>query len=629
MIASSPLHLSVQQREPTLPNLTPVHLTFALALELFPAAYEELLKAAEAALASGQSDQALEAAEAAAQLRPPETAPYLLRAQAFTALRQYSSAVAAADEALQRSSTCTTALLWKAQALIEGQIDLDQGKSVLNLYLERTQRAHPVIQPTREDDGNAHQFLAFYHYLLGDEDEAVKQVDQALSLGLSGSKDYPEAPALQFKGELLQGRGDTIEAADCLYEAGRRFIWRGEYEAASEQLQRAVTLNSSRPEIYWYWAEALRMRSYLTSAPYADKQIIEQSLRVWDHGTEIALPNAEQSFAYSTRAFIAEQLAGFPSSDRKSLWWQAATYMERALLLSDSAAYDWACVGRYHRFLNNDANAEYASARAIELNGENQSALEERVAVLANMRNACAEQAVDKLRKVAPSPWADGVKAVVLMQKRQYPEALRLISGAIKSEPENIWNRDLRAQCYRLAGNSALAASDYSWILQRYNRIDVSNQDAFGRAAYCLGEIEEAKRIFAALRADFADSAIAHWYLGSCDLTQGDLASAEENLGQSIALARTSRELRDLLEDDLEALRNASLNWSHGSQVREIVDRFALRMRMRIFEIESPNIATVSDRGAVRSKRCTRRSSISPKDTAGWWTSTWRNFSIE
>jgi len=28
-------------------------------------------------------------------------------------------------------------------------------------------------------------------------------------------------------------------------------------------------------------------------------------------------------------------------------------------------------------------------------------------------------------------------------------------------------------------------------------------------------------------------------------------------------------------------------------------------------------------------KQAPRRSSISPKATAGWWTSTWRNFSIE
>ena len=42
----------------------------------------------------------------------------------------------------------------------------------------------------------------------------------------------------------------------------------------------------------------------------------------------------------------------------------------------------------------------------------------------------------------------------------------------------------------------------------------------------------------------------------------------------------------------------------------------------------SLNTATVFDRGEARSKRCTRRSSISAKGTAGWWTSTWRNSSI-
>src|ERR1700757_155507 len=59
------------------------------------------------------------------------------------------------------------------------------------------------------------------------------------------------------------------------------------------------------------------------------------------------------------------------------------------------------------------------------------------------------------------------------------------------------------------------------------------------------------------------------------------------------------------------------------------VQQAVLQVLQKRWDPTFSEVATVSDRGAVRSKRCTRRSNISPKDTAGWWTSIWKNFSIE
>jgi hypothetical protein len=66
-----------------------------------------------------------------------------------------------------------------------------------------------------------------------------------------------------------------------------------------------------------------------------------------------------------------------------------------------------------------------------------------------------------------------------------------------------------------------------------------------------------------------------------------------------------------------QPVRRAEIPKTDGHGVRKLGIPCVLTRR-------SPNTATVSDRGAVRGKRYTRRSTTSPKDTAGWWTSTWK-----
>ena len=87
-----------------------------------------------------------------------------------------------------------------------------------------------------------------------------------------------------------------------------------------------------------------------------------------------------------------------------------------------------------------------------------------------------------------------------------------------------------------------------------------------------------------------------------------------------------------------QPVRRVEIPKPDGSGMRKlgipcVLDRFVQQAVLQVLQKRwtrrSPNTATVSDRGAVRSKRCTRRSSISPKDTAGWWISTWKNLSIE
>jgi len=87
-----------------------------------------------------------------------------------------------------------------------------------------------------------------------------------------------------------------------------------------------------------------------------------------------------------------------------------------------------------------------------------------------------------------------------------------------------------------------------------------------------------------------------------------------------------------------QPVRRVEIPKPDGQGVRKlgipcVLDRFVQQRYCRLCRSAgtrgSPNTATVSDRGVALSRRYTRRSSTSPKDTAGWWTSTGKNSSIE
>jgi RNA-directed DNA polymerase len=59
-----------------------------------------------------------------------------------------------------------------------------------------------------------------------------------------------------------------------------------------------------------------------------------------------------------------------------------------------------------------------------------------------------------------------------------------------------------------------------------------------------------------------------------------------------------------------------------------VLDRFVQQAVLQVGTRRSLITATVFDRGAVRGRRCARRSSISPKGIAGVLISTWNSFSI-
>ncbi len=284
----------------------------------------------------------------------------------------------AADQALQNDPSNPEVLLFKAQALTEGQIDFDQAQRLLKRYISivgNEKVMNQVLSPVftaRSEDGDSHYFLAQLYHMLGNPEEALREVNRALELGLSGSDHFPEARAQQLKAELLEAEGEREEATKWFYEAGRNFYWQNEHRIAVDLLTRARDLNQELNRDHaptrWYLADAWRMNSYRLKPPYIDEGTVKKGLAIsiWESGIEIEMPSSDDSWVYISRALMSEQQALLPdAAGRRELWWEAAAYLERAILLDEADALRWAYLGRYQRLLENESNALEATEKAL------------------------------------------------------------------------------------------------------------------------------------------------------------------------------------------------------------------------------------------------------------------------
>src|SRR5581483_7736975 len=104
-------------------------------------------------------------------------------------------------------------------AQLRTAMDLDpaEARNVASAFLN-PDKLPPALKELK--DGNAHFGLARLLAVVGRSEDALRHVDEALQVGLTGTG-YPEAPAQQLKAELLQRMGGRdYEAGAWYFEAG-------------------------------------------------------------------------------------------------------------------------------------------------------------------------------------------------------------------------------------------------------------------------------------------------------------------------------------------------------------------------------------------------------------------------
>ena len=229
------------------------------------------------------------------------------------------------------------------------------------------------------------------------------------AFGLKSAAAAAYVDASQDAGEVL--RASEVEAAPTGKEPA------DEEPAAIHLLTRACELDPEHPLAHWCLSDAWRVVSYIPEASKADRATLDKSLAAWNRGIAARRPDAASSWAYTLRAWIAEEFARLDDARRVACWWEAVLYIERAIVLDARDSVRWASLGRCHRLLGNERNSLHATAKALELDPDDASVLEDRGAILADTGAFDeAKAAIDRriASGAAVTTWVKGVLAYII-----------------------------------------------------------------------------------------------------------------------------------------------------------------------------------------------------------------------
>ena len=552
--------------------------------------YEMSLTRSQSYLGLGKANDALEAAVIAADRDPTAAVPHVLQARALTALGDYDNALIETNRALQIDPSNLEALLCQAQALIEGQFDLDRASRLIKHYVTQSgpeevkaNLSLPEFTVLR-DDGNFHFFLAHLRRALGQPKEAEREVTRALELELKpdSSRVYPEAPALHLKAELLEEAGQKDTAFDLFYEAGRGFVRRQQYSKAATIFEHAVGLKPKDQSIYWYWADALRNLSYKAEYPFVDGATLDGALQQWETGYSFGPPSRENAWAYVVRALTLEAKSLLHANKAKALW-EAVVSLEKHLIVDSSNAYAWAYMARCYRNLFLDANALHASKLALRLTETEPLVLLERATTLSAVGDETTIEFIEEHSDAFGDyrPWINAVKASALCQAEHYQQASKLLDTTADVSSTDPWYRSLRGRALLLAGKADKAKLEFDWIWTATTPGSVlgdhNNLGTRARSAYELGRWQEACAILELVvdnsDIDPFDSRILPAF---CYLALNDWDKAEDRFREALTLLRNARQVSESLQD-LTQLQSRLKNKRASGIIRKYKEKVATK----------------------------------------------------
>ncbi len=404
-------------------------------------------------------------------------------------------------------------------------------------------------------------------------------LEQATALGVHDGTDYPSRILQELKGRAWRALGQRPEAAAAFYEAGRRYYWLSDYEAAIRCLRYARRLQPERANTYWYLADAWRILSYRPEPPYVHLPSARRGCVIWEAGAQRHSIDRDNAWAYIVRARLADRLARAPGATPRQAWWLAAALCERALLWEASSSR-WAALATFYRFLSLEANGLEAARQALALDPNERTALEEQAAITVNQGYfAEALPVLDRL--IDETAGQDrllylGWKAIAVYFLEAWEEAVRLIEAATQPDTKDIWDRTVRANIYRLAGQTDKAQADYAWVWQQ--RLDPIYAHAgleIGWAAYQLGHFQAAQMYLTAQLPNRDHTFDAALYLSLCYLAVDDVAAADgmaEKAFQELIWLRQAEDARILWE---EQLRRPDLLPTHQQALQGDLARLA------------------------------------------------------
>ncbi len=517
-----------------------------------PYAYERLLARSQSELALGRRDDAFGSAQAAEELRPAAVHPQLIKAQVLLARGDAEGALQASERALASDPSSGEAVFCKAQALLEGGRDPEQGRRLLRRHAKRAGiRQLPAIFAAafaaRRDDPTAWYVRAELAYARGEFEAGEEAVERALELADRGT------PALvawirRLRGDLLVAQGREPEAGLTLSEAGDAFLDASLIDHAVDTLTEARTRAPQHQPTLWRLAYALSTCALETENSERRRALLEQSLEMWDEAYAHGPPDGEFIWVHASEAWTLFLLAAHDLKRADELRWRALVHLERSLVLQPWYASGWTLLGRLHAALGNLATAQQAFDHAVELDPEAGDALGERANLLYARPD---DEALEEVRAVrarlgSSGGWLAILEVQILAAFGRDAEAEARVDAAPAEGADPLACAFARAHLHRFAGRDEEARAEYAQTRELIARSKLSSEEselALAWIDYQLDAVAEARGVFRkALDGGYGtfDGAVN---LAYCDLLEGEIEGAAEWFSQALTMAKTHETL--------------------------------------------------------------------------------------
>lgn len=403
----------------------------------------------------------------------------------------------------------------------------------------------------------------------GGSNGALRALDHALQLGMTGGEPFPERRAYVDKGYLLERLGRTEEAARCFAEGAQRYTWSGRPETSRALLERAVDLDPKDARSRWSLMDALRQLAQRPDGS-ADPALIRAALRHWEAGLTTRRPSRDEAWVYVAYALTAYDDVRGDRSEWKRLW-NAAAAAERAVLLDDTFAGALVQLSSFYGDLGKLHAAFDASDRALAVDPSDDTAAFYRSRALLGLGR------VAEARESLPpgkDAWLRAQAAFLHLVRDQAHEALAALD--LPGEP-GTGERLLRAFCLISEGHDDAAGMELGPEPGEAELVTRSDLHEAAWISYVHQNYDRAVALLErALDADPAEPADELLDYGQALLARGhtrDLSIGEGHLSKGVRDCSRWDTLRLIDTIELPFLLRRVAEKEHGAAVASVVGR--------------------------------------------------------
>jgi tetratricopeptide (TPR) repeat protein len=390
--------------------------------------------------------------------------------------------------------------------------------------------------------------------------DALELAGEALLSGVRGMEANPEAEVYVLRRAAFEQLPDPPrrKAAEAAMQAGRLCIWNGDVDCAIDELRRAIELDAPT-EAGWLLADALLMKSLPLGARAPDQALVAEARSLWDSWAEqVGLPSGATSWAYVTRAIVADLASQQPDADRRGGLFEALLYVEKALIRNHTDAQRWGYAAQFLRYVGLEQLAFEADEAGYRLASGDRQVLAERLPLLANRREfEEASLLADRIVTMyGEDPWVSAVRAwLAIHHAHDWSGALRLLELPLAEGTDQAWYREMEALAY-LGLERVDDAREAYRKLRDVTPIDGNTKCRLARAALALDNRADARRWLDDARRDPTTPATS-WAMTAAlqALADEDLEGASARLDEAIRHATSAVEVDDIVFETVLAMR--------------------------------------------------------------------------